>query len=248
MGDLDGLCIAVTGATGNLGGAVCARLLSGGARVHGIDRHAPTPAFLARLPSGGAGFTHAAAQLGDEAQVEAALLGGQTPGGPSWALWALVNLAGAWDGGKPAHEAPLDVFDRMIDANLRTCYTASRAAMRTLVGAKASGGGARGGRIVNVSALTAVSGVGIAGSAAYAAAKLGVVGLTRALAEEGAAHGVRVSCIAPGTLRTATNAAAMPGADPARWVPLEDVASAIAFLCAPGSAAVNGAVLPLPSL
>jgi NAD(P)-dependent dehydrogenase (short-subunit alcohol dehydrogenase family) len=249
MGVLDGLCIAVTGATGNLGGAVCARLLSDGARVHGIDRHAPTPSFLAHLPSGGAGFTHAAAQLGDEAQVEAALEGGQTRGGPSWSLWALVNLAGAWEGGKPAQEAPLDVFDRMIDANLRTCYTASRAAMRRLIRPSASGGGdVRGGRIVNVSALTAVSGVGIAGSAAYAAAKLGVVGLTRALAEEGAPHGIRVNCIAPGTLRTAANVAAMPGADPTRWVPLEDVASAIAFLCAPGSAAVNGAVLPLPSL
>lgn len=129
----------------------------------------------------------------------------------------------------------------MIDANLRTCYTASRAAMRRLIGAR------RGGCIVNVSALTAVSGSGIAGSAAYAAAKMGVAGLTRALAEEGAPHGIRANCIAPGTLRTAQNLAAIPGADPARWVPLEDVASLLAFLCAPGSAAVNGAVVPLPS-
>lgn len=253
MGDLDGLCIAVTGATGNLGGVVCARLLADGARVHGIDRRAPAPPFLARLPSGAAGFTHAVAQLSDEAQVEAALDGGPLPSGAAWSLWALVNLAGAWEGGKPVQDAPLELFDRMIDANLRTCYAASRAAMRRLTRSIAAGdgGGARagggGGRIVNVSALTAVSGSGIAGSAAYAAAKMGVVGLTRALAEEGAPHGIRVSCIAPGTLRTAANAAAMPGADPSRWVSLEEVASAIAFLCAPGSAAVTGAVLPLPS-
>ncbi|GAC1340684.1 MAG: SDR family oxidoreductase [Myxococcales bacterium] len=244
MGDLDGLCIAVTGATGNLGGAVCARLLSDGARVHGIDLRAPAPALLARLPASGAGFTHATAQLGDEAQVEAALDGAPGSGGAAWSLWALVNLAGAWEGGKPAHEAPLDVFDRMIDANLRTCYIASRAAMRRLLRSAVPGGG---GRIVNVAARTAGSGFGVAGSAADAAATRGVVGLTSARAEEGAPHGIRVNCIAPGTLRTAANAAAMPGADPARWVPLEDVASTIAFLCGPGSAAMSGAVLPLPS-
>jgi NAD(P)-dependent dehydrogenase (short-subunit alcohol dehydrogenase family) len=237
MGDMDGLCIAVTGAAGNLGAAVCARLLRYGASVFGIDRQAPRPGYVAALPGGGKDFASAVAQLADEAQVEAAFARCEERFG---SLWALVNLAGAWEGGKPAHEAGLAVFDRMIDANLRSAYTASRAGMRRLIARKA-------GRIVSVSALSAVSGRDIAGSAAYAAAKLGVVGLTLALAEEGAQHGVRVNCIAPGTLRTQANIAAMPGSDPSRWVPLEEVADAIAFLCGPGSAAVNGAVLPLPS-
>ena len=237
MGDMDGLCIAVTGAAGNLGAAVCAQLLRYGASVFGIDRQTPRPGFVAALPGGGKDFASAVAQLADEAQVEAAFARCEERFG---SLWALVNLAGAWEGGKPAHEAGLAVFDRMIDANLRSAYTASRAAMRRLIARKA-------GRIVSVSALSAVSGRDIAGSAAYAAAKLGVVGLTRALAEEGAQHGVRANCIAPGTLRTQANIAAMPGSDPSRWLPLEEVADAIAFLCGPGSAAVNGAVLPLPS-
>jgi 3-hydroxybutyrate dehydrogenase len=137
-------------------------------------------------------------------------------------------------------DTPVELFEEMIGANLRSAFLVSRAALRKF--------GPEGGRIVTVSAAIVSSLTGIGGAAAYAAAKAGLIALTKALAEEGAASGVRANCVAPGILRTPQNERAMPGVNTSRWVKVEDVAEAIAFLCDPRSAAVNGAVVTLPSI
>jgi NAD(P)-dependent dehydrogenase (short-subunit alcohol dehydrogenase family) len=216
---LAGRTIVVTGASGNLGRAVCARLAEAGARVVPFVHKKRSP-------------EERAVELTDERSVEAGFEGVA-------GLWAAVNCAGGWKGGTPVRETPVDVFETMIASNLRSAFLVSRAALRRF--------GPDGGRIVNVSAAVAASLTGIGGSAAYAAAKAGVIALTKALAEEVAASGVRANCIAPGTMRTPENERAMPGTGSARWVKLEDVAEAIAFLCDPASTAVNGAVVTLPS-
>src|SRR5207237_711948 len=104
-------------------------------------------------------------------------------------------------------QTPLELFEKMIDINLRSCFLCCRAALRRMRGE---------GRIVNVAALNAATLSGVRGSAAYAASKAGVVALTKAIAEEGG--GVRANCIAPGTMRTPANGN-LPG-----QVPLEAVA------------------------
>ena len=232
----EGRSLVVTGAGGNLGRAVVDLLLQRGARVLAVVRKPQEVASFAGEGYGPALFRAVVAELGDEAQVEAAFAAAAVLG----PLWGLVNAAGAWDGGKPVAATALASFDKMIDANLRSAFVTSRAAMQRLVPAG-------GGRIVLVSAFIAQTGAGGANNAAYAASKAGVIALTRALAEEGAQSGVHASCLAPGTIRTPSNERAMPAADAAKWVPLTQVAEAAALLCAPGPLAINGAVVTLPS-
>ena len=207
---LEGRCIVVTGAKGNLGSAVCTRLARDGAEIFAIDR--------------------AVADVTDEAQVEKAYDAAQAKG----PIWAAVHCTGAWAGGE-IHDTPLATFDKMIALNLRATFLCCKAALKRM----------REGRIVNVAAYGPATFTGMGGNGAYAASKAGVIALTKAIAQE--SKTVRANCVAPGTMRTPQNAGAMPSADQAGWVPLEDVAEAIAYLISPEAGAVNGAVITLPS-
>lgn len=236
MATLDGRTILVTGASGNLGAATCRALLARNAKVAGLVTRAEAGEKLGAALGAAERFAAVVGELSDDASGEAAVAGAEQRFGP---LWAAVHTVGGWAGGKPVAEASVADLDAMVAANLRTSFVLARAAMRSL-------GARREGRLVFVAAYTAAAGVKLAGSAAYAASKAGLIGLVRALAEEGAKAGVRASCVAPGTMRTPQNAAAMPDADASRWVPLEDVAEAIAFLCEPASSAVTGSTLLMP--
>ncbi len=194
--------MVVTGASGNLGAAVVDRLQRAGAGVVALTRKD--------------------ADLSDEAQVESAYDKAVERHGP---LWASVHCAG----GATVAQTSVDVFERMLEINLRSAFLCCRAALRRMRGE---------GRIVNVAALTAATFQGMAGAAAYNASKAAVIALTRSIADEGS--GVRANCVAPGTLRTAANG------NLAGQVPLEDVAEAIFYLVSPEGGAVNGAVLTLP--
>ena len=86
---------------------------------------------------------------------------------------------------------------------------------------------------------------GGAGAAAYAVSKCGVLALTRILALENQARGVRVNGILPGTIDTPANRTAMPTADRSSWTTPEALARIIAFLLSPDSAPVTGAIVPV---
>lgn len=240
-GRLEGRCAVVTGAAGNLGTAVCSRLLREGAKVLAlVHRDSELAPLGAALLTGGTLDPKALevrrAELSEETSVEAAYDAAEQRFGP---LFAAAHCAGTWAGAR-IEDTTVEVFERMLAVNLRSAFLCSRAAVRRM----ARHGE---GRIVNVAAYTAAMGVGNAKNSAYAASKAGVIALTRAVAEENAARGIRASCIAPGVMRTPMNASAMPGADQAGWVPLEDAANAILFLLSPEAGATTGAVVTLPS-
>jgi NAD(P)-dependent dehydrogenase (short-subunit alcohol dehydrogenase family) len=101
----------------------------------------------------------------------------------------------------------------------------------------------RWGRIVNVTARPAL--VGGAQVSAYAISKAGVAALTRALADEVLEHGITVNAIAPSTIDTAANRAAMPDVDPARWVRPEEIAATLVLLASDAAASTSGAIIPI---
>jgi 3-oxoacyl-[acyl-carrier protein] reductase len=135
-------------------------------------------------------------------------------------------------------------FDLTIETNLRGSYLLTRAALRPMLRA-------RHGRIINVSSIVALR--GNAGQVAYAAAKAGLIGMTRSLAREVARKGITVNAVAPGFVESAMTAAlpgeareALANAAPiGRAVLAEEVAQAIAYLASDGAAATTGVVLPV---
>ena len=126
-----------------------------------------------------------------------------------------------------------------LERNLTTAYLMTRAALPHL---RASGQG----RVVNVSSVTGAV-MAMRSEVAYAAAKAGMVGLTRALAVDEARWGVTCNAVAPGWIATGsqTDSEAGEGAvtPPGRSGTAEDVASAVVWLASPGAGYVNGQVI-----
>ena len=151
-------------------------------------------------------------------------------------LAALV--AGGWKGGKPLYEEADDVWPAMMTANLETVHQSLRALLPSMVAA-------RRGSVVVIGSRAAVQPATSAGSAAYAASKAAVVALAQAAAAEVLEHGVRVNAVLPSTMDTPANRAAMPKADPSRWVSLPSAAGVVAFLLSDDARDVSGAALPL---
>lgn len=149
----------------------------------------------------------------------------------------MISIGTEWARGDLA--MPVDDWDATIDSNLSSVFHVSRALIPAMV--------SRGwGRVVNVSSTT--GGVSAArDDIAYAAAKAGVVGLTRALAVDTAAHGVTVNAIAPGWIATGSQ---LPGeVTEGTLVPVgrsgepAEVASIIASLVTPGAAYITGQLI-----
>jgi NAD(P)-dependent dehydrogenase (short-subunit alcohol dehydrogenase family) len=146
----------------------------------------------------------------------------------------LAAIAGAYAESGPFEQAPVTEWLAMMGANLTPTFTACRAVLPLLL--------EQGGSVVTVASRRALE-IG-SGAAAYVVSMAAVVALTRALAAENRDRGVRFNCVAPGTIDTPDNRAAMPAADRAGWTSPAALAEVIAFLLSPASSPVTGAVMP----
>ncbi|HTJ21176.1 MAG TPA: SDR family oxidoreductase [Gemmatimonadaceae bacterium] len=222
------------GADGQVGEVVANAFASLGASLVLVDRRpGRAEARAAALASDGRTARGYACDLTKPADVAA--LAERVRHEHGGALHALVHMAGGFAMSGPVVDSADDVWGRQIAVNLTTAYVTARAFLPLLRQGRGS--------IVFFASQAALPGASVAGMAAYAAAKSGVVALTRAIAAEERASGVRANAIAPATIRTAVNVSAM-GAD-ARYVEREQVADAVVFLCSPRASAISGVVLPL---
>lgn len=234
-----GKTVAITGAAHGIGAATARRFLNEGARVAVIDREAESLAeSFADVASESllsiAGDCTDAAVLADfhERSVSAF--------GPIDILFNNVGQSGR-ERAAQFHESQEEVWRFVLEVSLFTAMRMSRLvvpAMRE-----------RGGRIINMSSDAAF--VGDAGLTDYAAAKMGIIGFTRSLARELAAHRVTVNAVAPGAIRTRAHDRLTPAViekikatTPAGFIAEpEDVAGCVAFLASEDARYVTGQTL-----
>ena len=153
-------------------------------------------------------------------------------------LWASIHVAGGF-AMKPVAQTAKAELMQQLDTNFVTAFLCCRAAVNVMT---RTGGG---GRIVNVAARPALEWRTGSGMAAYTASKAAVAALTVALAEEVAKAGILVNAVAPSTMDTRANRAAMPTADHAAWPKVEEVAASILFLASPENKVTRGAIVPV---
>lgn len=241
--DLTGRTAVVTGARRGIGLAMAEALARAGADIVGVSARleARGSEVERRVRATGRRFTALRADLADRAAVRQ-LADDLTAAGPPDIL---VNNGGTI-ARAPAVEHPDEIWDHVIEVNLTSQFVLSREIGRLMV--------ARGhGKIIfTASLLSFQGGVNVPG---YAASKSGVAGLTRALANEWAPHGVNVNAIAPGYIATDNTRALRDDPDrnqailtriPAgRWGRADDIGGATVFLASSASDYVNGIVLPV---
>jgi 2-deoxy-D-gluconate 3-dehydrogenase len=239
--DLSGRLAVVTGARRGIGRAMALALAEAGADVIGVSANAAADdAVAAEIEATGRRFESRTADFSDREAVLAlgAELAERAPD-------ILVNNAGTIER-TPAIDHPLSAWDRVIEVDLSSHFVLSQALARPML--------ERGsGKIVfTASLLSFQGGINVPG---YAAAKSGIVGLTRALSNEWAAGGVQVNAIAPGYIST-DNTEALRGDEQrsrsileripsGRWGEASDLAGAVVFLTSAASDYVTGTVLPV---
>jgi 2-dehydro-3-deoxy-D-gluconate 5-dehydrogenase len=239
--DLSGQLAVVTGARRGIGRAMAEALAAAGADIIGVSANLrPDDEVAQAVRALGRTFEAHAVDFADRAAVIAlgTELAGRAPD-------ILVNNAGTIERA-PAAQHPLHWWDRVIEVDL-----SSQFALTQLVAAPMLERG-RGKIIFTASLLSFQGGINVPG---YAAAKSGIAGLTRALANEWAAQGVNVNAIAPGYIATDNTTALRedPGRSrsileriPAgRWGQSGDIAGSTVFLSSAASDYVSGVILPV---
>lgn len=234
-GEFDGLVALVTGGASGIGAAIAARLAAGGARVAALDLN----------PDGAAeGLLAVRCDVSDDASVVAAV---QTVVDELGGLDVVVNNAGIGAAGTVADNDD-EEWHRVFDVNVVGMVRVTRAALPHLRRSAAPA-------VVNTSSVAATA--GLPQRALYSATKGAVLALTRAMAADHIAEGIRVNCVNPGTADTpwvqrlldaaddpAAERVALESRQPhGRLVSADEVADGVAYLASPRSRSTTGTSL-----
>jgi NAD(P)-dependent dehydrogenase (short-subunit alcohol dehydrogenase family) len=226
--------ITGVGAKGQVGESVAAAFAQRGDTLVLVSRDpAEVRARAAELSDAGYDATGYACDLSDPAEV--AELGRKVRTAHGQRLDSLVNLAGGYASTGPLDESDPAATERLFRINFTTAYLATREFLPAVREARGS--------IIYFASEKVLEGEKNVGTAAYAAAKSAVVALMRSVADEGRDRAVRANALAPASIRTATNEAAM--GKNARYIEREVVAAAVLFLCSPDARAISGQVIRL---
>ena len=226
--------VLITGAAGNLGRAVAQAFADQGAHLALFDRRRED--LQKAFGDESAQQLFVMADLLQPDDVGAAV---GTVVGRFGRIDVLCNLAGGFRMGTPVHATPAATWDFLFDLNARTVLHMAQAVVPQMIRQGA-------GKVVNVGAFAAQKGAAQMG--AYIASKSAVIRLTETMAAELRELNINVNCVLPTVIDTPENRAAMPDADPARWVVPRDLAHVIAFLASDAARAIHGAAVPVTGL
>ena len=232
----------VTGGASGIGAAICAEFAAQGARVVIADVDSDKADQVVRkLTADGA---EAIAVRADVTQFEDAKEAAAATIDRFGALDILVNCAG-WNQFRSVEDYTLDYWQKIRSINLDGPWNFCTAVMPTMIKQKH-------GKIVNIASAAGM--LGIPKAAPYSTSKLGVIGLTRALAVDLGPHNINVNCICPAAIETPllreatsnTFVTAVTDRTPlARLGQPTDISKAALFLAGPDSSWITGAILPV---
>jgi 2-hydroxycyclohexanecarboxyl-CoA dehydrogenase len=238
MRGLQGKVVIVTGSGRGMGAAIAERLTAEGSRVAVTDVDEKSATETAAALDGAAGFR---LDITDVAEVNARIGEITDALGP---IDALVNNAG-WDQLSPFLDTDEDLWDRLIDINLRGPIRMVKAVLPGMVERRA-------GRIVNIS--SDAGRVGSTGEAVYSACKAGIIGFSKTMAREMARSGITVNAICPGPTATPLLESMVGEHEKLieslkRGIPLgrlgepDDIAGAVAFMISDDAGFITGQTL-----
>ncbi len=236
MFDLTKKIAIVTGATGGIGGAIARALWTQGASVAITGtRQSVLDAMAAELGDRCRGFV---CDMSSREAVQKLLPAVEAALGP---IDILVNNAGITRDNLFVRMTDAD-WDDVIEVNLTSAFRLTRVALKSMLRR-------RSGRVISISSVVGVA--GNAGQANYAAAKAGLLGMSKSFAKEVARRGITVNCVAPGYIETpmvavfdeARRASAVAEVPVDRFGTPEEVAAAVVFLASAEASYITGHTL-----